>query len=200
MLMYSCPSGMNTAIPQEYWQAAEALFPPDGFPKDPDALASGATGFAEILGIGSDYRRLLDAGNSSDMRKFFGHFRNNLDLLIQKTWVEKADETRKYKLQERIPSFIRDIEAAEYRKALLKFSSILDELSYLLFGTQSNKEDFIEYALRIDLQMGLFWWYGSQLEQFLSISSQEATQARQDDVNENCRAILLIGMCYLTNF
>ena len=173
------------------------LFPPEGFPKEFGELAKAAAGFAEILGIGPDYQKLLNAGNSPDLKKFFGHFRNNLDLLIQKTWVEKADEARKQKLLARIPGFIRDIESEGYGKALLEFSSILDELAYLFFGAQSNKEDFIEYALRIDTQLGLFWWYGSCLGQ---LNAKGADQDALEDAKESYRAILLIGMCYLTNF
>jgi hypothetical protein len=149
-----------------------------------------ALAFAEILGIGLDYKRLLAIQKSDrDMGVFLGHFQNNLDLLIQKTWVEKADEARKEKLLDRIPGFIADIIAGNYQKALVEFGGILEELAYLFFGVQSHKDDFIEYALRIDLQMGLFWWYGGQL----------SCLAKLPD-NEGFSAVLLIGLCYLTNF
>jgi hypothetical protein len=123
------------------------------------------------------------------MKVFLGHFRNNLDLLIQKTWVEKADEVRKEKLQDRIPEFIADIIQGNYRKALTEFGIILEELAYLFFGAQSHKEDFTEYTLRIDLQMGLFWWYGGQLGCLAKLADDECFNA-----------VLLIGLCYLTNF
>jgi hypothetical protein len=93
----------------------------------------------------------------------------------------------------RIPGFIAGIEQENYSKALGEFGVILEELAYLLFGAQSHKDDFTEYALRIDTQMGLFWWYGGQLEKFLS--------SVPSDVNkDSLLAILLIGICYLTNF
>jgi hypothetical protein len=124
-----------------------------------------------------------------------GHFQNNLDLLIQKTWVEKADESRKERLQNSVPGFIAGIEQGDYRKALTDFGLILDELAYLFFGAQSYKEDFAEYTFRIDTQMGLFWWYGGQIGRCL-----QQNGGGQDPDNEWLWAVLLIGICYLTNF
>jgi hypothetical protein len=179
---------MNDAIPSEYREVAEALFPTEGFsdgngPAEADALA-----FAEILGIGWDYRRLLNA-EMFETADFLSSFRNNIELLIQKTWVDKADEFRKEKLEARVPPFITLIESADYRAALQEFGSILDELANLFFGPQSRKDDFTEYTMRIDEQMGLFWWYGAQLDALSSIE------------DERCfYSILLIGLCYLTNF
>jgi hypothetical protein len=183
--MYHCPAGVTEAIPVEYREIAGALFPPASCPRKEDALT-----FAETLGIGTDYRRLL-AGKpcGPEIRQFMGHFQNNLDLLIQKTWVEKADEIRKEKLLDRIPAFITGIAAGDYRQALVEFSSILEELSYLFFGPESRQEDFTEYTFRIDTQMGLFWWYGTQIGHL----------DRQVD-QESLWPVLLVGICYLTNF
>lgn len=155
--------------------------------KGPDGAA--AAEFAEILGIGADYRRLLavDQGGGETLQ-FLAHFQNNLDLLIQKTWVEKADEARKERLEDQIPGFIAEIKQGDIQKALKDFGVILEELAYLFFGAQSAREDFVEYALRIDIQMGLFWWYGGQLG---GLPPADA---------ESLWAVLLIGICYLTNF
>jgi hypothetical protein len=188
--MYSCPPCVNKAIPEEYRKIAEELFPPGGLPEGQGPRPENALAFADILGIGADYRILLNAKKSKgDLRVFLEHFRNNLDLLIQKTWVEKADEVHKGKLQDRVPGFIADIEREDYQKALKEFGVILEELAYLFFGAQSRKEDFTEYTMRIDMQMGLFWWYGGQL----NCLSKPADA-------ESLRAVLLIGLCYLTNF
>jgi hypothetical protein len=180
-------------IPEEYRKTASALFPLDGFHTNQKPGIEATVAFAEILGIGNDYRRLLDTGTVEQMAHFLRHFQNNLDLLIQKTWVEKADETRKEKLQDRIPSFIDEIEKESYQRALINFGAILEELAYLFFGAQSNKDDFTEYTFRIDTQMGLFWWYGGQIGRLRNA----LTQPLDDTV---LRAILLLGICYLTNF
>jgi hypothetical protein len=172
------------------------LFPPGGYSPGNGPSVDAAIAFAEILGIGADYGNLLCAGNpdgSKDLSSLWGHFQNNLNLLIQKTWVEKADEIRKEKLLNRISGFITDIEQENYPKALGEFGAILEELAYLFFGIQSHKDDFTEYALRIDTQMGLFWWYGGQLGKFLLTVPSDVN-------NESLLAVLLIGICYLTNF
>jgi hypothetical protein len=189
--MYSCPPCVIEAIPGEYRETAEALFPLGGFPAEGGPSIEAAEAFAGILGTGADYRHILFNNSERDMDQFLGHFQNNLDLLIQKTWVEKADEIRKEKLLDRIPGFIARIEREEYSRALEEFGSVLEELAYLLFGVQSHKEDFTEYTFRIDTQMGLFWWYGGQISRLRETGGWDKAMLR---------ALLLIGICYLTNF
>jgi hypothetical protein len=193
--MYGCPSWVNNVIPEEYRSIAEGLFPPGKGPTVEAAVA-----FADILGIGADYQRLLTGWKSgTELWVFLGHFQNNLDLLIQKTWVEKADEARKEKLQNRVPGLVNAIEQADYVTALTEFSGILDELAYLFFGAQSSKDDFTEYTFRIDTQMGLFWWYGGQIGRLYS--SKKGARLSVSDVDPDIfRALLMIGICYLTNF
>ena len=192
MSMSNCPSNITLTIPREYRKVAEALFPQEGLPKQmPDAAAH----FAQILGVGAEYQRLLGIQQDSiQMKEFLGHFQNNLDLLIQKTWVEKADMVRKEKLQDEIPPLISLIVNSDFRQALDRFGAILEGLAYLFFGKQSTKDDFNEYTFRIDDQIGLFWWYGSQLNILKKTGRNEMLQ------DESVRAVLLIGICYLTNF
>ena len=192
--MYRCPPCINLAIPGEYRTPAESLFPVGGFlaGQGPDSQA--AADFADALGIGADYQRLLALKKTDrEMRAFLAHFQNNLDLLIQKTWVEKADETRKEQLQDAIPDFVAVIEQGNVRRALEEFGVMLEELAYLLFGAQSAKDDFTEYTFRIDSQMGLFWWYGGRLASLRELDQNAAAA-------EALWAVLLIGICYLTNF
>jgi hypothetical protein len=194
--MYRGNPSINFSMPGEYRKAAERLFPKERLFKGnkPDIKTAGE--FAKVLGIGVEYQRLLSLDRKSkDFQIFLELFQNNLDLLIRKTWVEKSDETRKSKLQDEIPSFVETIEKADFIKAIGKFNAILDELAYLFFGAQSEKEDFAEYTFRIDAQMGLFWWYGSKLEVLNELSSKNID--RSDKV---FWAILLLGLCYLTNF
>jgi hypothetical protein len=187
---------INKSIPGEYRKAAEGLFPPGGCPEGRGPDPAAARAFAKILGIEADYERLLSVHkNSGEMDRFLAHFQNNLNLLIQKTWVEKADEDRKAKLETRVPPFVRGIEGGDLHRALRDFGAILKELAYLFFGAQSAREDFIEYALRIDIQMGLFWWYGVQLGCLAGPAEGEG--AAND---ESLWALLLLGICYLTNF
>jgi len=155
-----------------------------------------AAEFAKALGIGVEYQRLLALDKQSgDLRVFLDHFQNNLDLLIKKTWVDKSDETRKNTLQDEVPSFMDTIEHGDFIKSIEEFSAILDELAYLLFGAQSEKEDFTEYTFRIDVQMGLFWWYAGKLVLFRELLSKGEFKDEKTSW-----AVLLLGLCYLTNF
>ena len=197
--MLSCPSCAGKALPKELRKTAEALFPAEcGAPgSKPDTelwqpAREAILDFAEKLGVGTDYLKLYSGWkNADELENFLQSFGNNLDLLIQKTWVEKADEDRKEKLLNRIPGFIALIKEGDLSRALKEFGSILEELAWLFFGAQSREKDFFDYVFRIDHQFGLFWWYGGQLEQFL-------TRGSKDD--ESLRTILLLGLCYLTDF
>jgi hypothetical protein len=189
--MLCCSKTVNPAVPEDYRKIAETLFPPGGYTAGNGPSLEAARTFSGILGVGSDYEGLLESG---DMERFLASFQNNLDLLIQKTWVEKADEIRKEKLLDRVPAFITKIERGEYRKALEEFGIILEELAYLFFGAQSRKDDFTEYTFRIDTQMGLFWWYGGQL------GNPRFLEWAKSAEKKHLEAVLLLGICYLTNF
>jgi hypothetical protein len=200
--MYSCPPSVNEAFPEYYRKIALALFPPEGYPLGEGPAFESVAAFAEILGIGNDYRNMLDSAKTgADLRPWLEHFQNNLDLLIQKTWVEKADEARKEKLINRLPGLIADIEKEDYERALGGFGTILEELAYLFFGAQSYKDDFTEYVLRIDLQIGLFWWYGGQISKLQHPGGYKPPNEESARKEQQCfKAVLLIGICYFTNF
>ncbi|GHT86547.1 hypothetical protein FACS1894137_12300 [Spirochaetia bacterium] len=209
--MYDYSPHVYELIPLEYRKTVEDLFPSGPSPAGQGPTVRAAENFAGILGIGADYTRLLNTQRSDrDLMQFLGHFQNNLDLLIQKTWVDKSDELRKERLQDRVPEFIADIVRENYRKALKEFSVILGELGRLLFGAQSYRDDFTEYVFRIDTQMGLFWWYGGQIGRFKPVgdgnqpngaAKETAPRTRANDpCKDGLWAVLLLGICYLTNF
>jgi hypothetical protein len=192
--MLNCSVCAVTVIPKEYRSDAERLFPPGGYPSGEGPSLKAAADFAKILGIGADYSHCLGGSGGNGTGDFLTSFQNNLDLLIQKTWVEKADEVRKENLLESVPAFIGKIGNGDYWHALEDFGGILEELAYLFFGAQSTKNDFTEYTFRIDTQMGLFWWYGSQL-----CSAAVRPWIKSAD-KETLKAVLWLGICYLTNF
>jgi hypothetical protein len=194
--MNNSPLKNDASLPVEYREAAECLFPSTGFlpGQTPDLKA--AVDFARSLGIESEYTRILSLDyKSTELRTFLEHFQNNLDLLIQKTWVDKYDENRKEKLQDDVLPFMDTIEHGDFRNALDEFGAILDELAYLLFGDQCNNDDFMEYTFRIDNQMGLFWWYSGKL----AVLNDLSVKGENKDIKV-LWAILLLGICYLTNF
>jgi hypothetical protein len=184
----------NNFMSGEFRKAADRLFPKGEFSKGQKIDIKATSEFAKALGVG-EYQRLLalDRG-SEEWRLFLVHFQNNLDLLIQKTWVDKSEEKRKGRLQDDIPLLMASLEKGDFRKAIEEFADILEELAYLFFGVQSEKEDFTEYTFRIDAQMGLFWWYSSRI----SLLNKFYEESNPDD--KILLAVLLLGLCYLTNF
>jgi hypothetical protein len=186
----------NAAIPLQFRKAAETILAAGEkvFRENDDALNI----FVETLGIKNEFEHALAAAKaaesdlaSEDFQNYLFHFQNNLDLLISKTWVEKDDNSRKEQLQDKLPALIDSIRDGNYEYALTNFGDILEELAYLFFGIQSEAEDFIEYTMRIDTEMGLFWWYCTQIRLLC-----EAVKSNKSAI----RAVLLIGISYLTNF
>jgi len=189
-------SSANFILPGEYRKAAERLFPKDGFLRGQKPDMKAAAEFAKSLGIGAEYQHVLALDKSSEeLKTFLEYFQNNLELLIQKTWVEKSEERRKGKLQDEIPSFMAKIEQGDFPGVIEEFGAIMEELAYLFFGDQSKKDDFTEYTFRIDAQMGLFWWYGGRVA-----ALKELVEKNNDSDEKFLWAILLLGICYLTNF
>ncbi|MDR3324782.1 MAG: hypothetical protein LBS82_02165 [Spirochaetaceae bacterium] len=182
--MFSNSPSAERSIPGEYKKAVADLFPID-FTLKPTLAA--AEYYAKCLEVDADFTRLIES--AADLEAFFPHFKKNFSLLVAKTWVEQADEIRKETLQLRLPGFYAKIEREDYRGALADFSVILEELAYLFFGDQSKKDDFTEYAFRIDAQMGLFWWYSSRL-----------SHIPLDEDPRLLRALLILGICYLSAF
>ena len=184
-------SNTGFVLPGEYRKAADRLFP-KGHKTDIKAAAE----FAKALGAGAEFQRVLALKkNSGEFKTFLHQFKTNLDLLIQKTWVEKSEERRKDSLHNDIPSFMEKLENEDCPGAIKHFGIILEELAYLFFGDQSKEDDFAEYTFRIDEQMGLFWWYGTRLS-----SLDELIEKKNSKDDNFLWAILLLGLCYLTNF
>jgi hypothetical protein len=186
---------IGNVVPKPLRDAVEAIFS-----QDRTADLQAAADFAAALGIKEEFshasqalQRAKDDPAAEDFRNYLYHFQNNLDLLISKTWVEKHDQMRKERLSDRIPTFIGLIENGHFAKALTEFGEILEELAFLFFGAQSEKDDFIEYTTRIDIEMGMFWWYAIQ------IRTRDIVANANDKTDLIC-AILLVGICYLTNF
>jgi hypothetical protein len=179
--MFANSPNAADSIPSEFKKVTEALFPVRSSRKP---VLKDVENYARNLKVETAYKKLI--GSPADMASFFARFKRNFSLLIAKTWVERADEIRKETLQSRLPGFYAKIEKEDYVGAVKDFSVILEELSYLFFGEQSRREDFTEYAFRIDSQIGLFWWYGSRL-----------SRVEKDD-KAMLRALLVLGICYLT--
>ncbi|MHB9296307.1 hypothetical protein PilKf_02067 [Pillotina sp. SPG140] len=165
-------------LPSEYQRYASDLL---------DSTVQTIENFADILGIGKDYRKFLSDHNLDQLLK---QFQNNIDILIEKTWVLSTDKHYKDLLRDRIPGFVDTIKQSQYQEAIEHFTIILAELAYLFFGEQSTAHDFIEWVFRIDDRIGLFWWYSKQLAIYRDKKLDDAV----------LKAMLFIGLCYLADF
>ena len=111
--------------------------------------------------------------DANDDNKLTVSFKNNLALLIQKTWVEKTDIELKERILYQLEQFRSDI---------------LYNAVYLMFGEQVHTDDFNEYALRIDPEFGTYWWYVGSLPR------------NADWPEMKCRDAILLGMYFLANY
>lgn len=122
-----------------------------------------------------------------DVKKLSISFKNNLTLLIQKTWVEKSDIALKDKVLLQLNKILKD-ENSSWISIYPLFLEIINQSVYLMFGQPTNTPEFSEYAIRIDPEFGIFWWYISSLP-------------TQIDWNEEkCRIAIMLGMYFLANY
>lgn len=146
------------------------------------AAAFGDQGtFANIMVLKSEKR------NESE-KHLVTSFQKNLELLVQKTWVEKADEALKEEMLFRIHTLCANLSRYDYHSSLSEFLPVLHDVVYLLFGSLAHSDSFLEYAVRIDPDFGFFWYYINSLP------------AHKDWSEEKCRTAVLLGIFFLANF
>lgn len=152
-----------------------------------DVALSSSVQLADIFGAGQTFKKITDK-NSDAESKLVSSFNNNLVLLIQKTWVEKSDEELKAQILYQLEEFRIQLNSKDYVQAYPQFFSILDNVVYLMFGNQAKAKDFPEYALRIDPEFGIFWWYVKSLPRDAQWSG------------ERTRIAILLGIYFLANY
>lgn len=146
------------------------------------ALAFGDCGEFKAIVTGKDMVR--DAAE----KKLVNGFQKNIELLVQKTWVEKADESLKEEMLFRINTLCKNLSRYDYHTSLSEFLPVLRDVVYLLFGSLVKSDTFLEYAVRVDPDFGFFWYYINSLP------------PHQQWSEEKCRAAVLLGICFLANF
>lgn len=156
-----------------------------------DAVKANALFIADVFDSAHIFEQLIkqpsETRNKAE-KKLIKSFYNNLTLLVQKTWVEKSDEALKEQVLFQLDEVCAALEEKKYTQVYEKFMFLLHDTVYLLFGQQSKKDDFGEYALRIDPDFGVFW-------QFLQKTSPAVPEC------ENIgRIYILLGMCFLANY
>lgn len=125
--------------------------------------------------------------NAASVGKLVVSFKNNLTLLIQKTWVEKSDIALKDELLYQLEQFI-SADDASWKDSYGLFRNIINQAVFLMFGQSTDSPDFVEYSMRIDPEFGIFWWYISNLP------------PKTEWSEEKSRVAMMLGMYFLANY
>ncbi len=125
---------------------------------------------------------------SENETKLLTSFKKNLTLLIQKTWVEEFDISLKEQVLYKLDQYVTAAEEKKWNSSYNTFIQIIDDVTYLMFGTQSKSDEFTNYALRIDPEFGIFCWFVKSLP------------AKNDWSEEKNRIVQLLGIFFLANF
>ncbi|MBU0926269.1 MAG: hypothetical protein KKA67_00825 [Spirochaetes bacterium] len=146
---------------------------------------------ADIIGGPGAFRKYA-VGNSGDLASKRAHllevFRENVRLLVAKTWVDGKDEAKKAEALALLEAFVGMINAEDYANAIAAFVRVSDSVATLLFGEDPREAGFMEYVFRIDPRLGIFYWYSDQLR----------AQARVDE--DLAQIELLVGVYALASF
>ena len=163
--------------------------------EDKEKLVDAAFTIATQFGADKSFAEVLKSDAEDPCMKLISSFHNNLNLLVQKTWVEKADEALKEQVLFRLDNLCNAL-TAKKEASYEDFVVLLKDVVYLMFGNdiQGAKEnfaktsDFAEYALRIDPGFGIFWWY---------LTSIPETAPASEDKK---RIFFALGMVFLANY
>jgi hypothetical protein len=121
---------------------------------------------ADLIGGAGAFRKYVH-GSAGDLEAKRAHllevFRDNVRLLVTKTWVDGKDEQKKAEALALLESFVGMIAAEDYGNAVPAFVTVADSAAGLLFGETPGTNGFIEYVFRIDPRLGIFYWYVDQL-------------------------------------
>ena len=140
-----------------------------------------ANTIAKAFGSGENFTKQ----DKKSTAKLVESFKNNLTLLIQKTWVEKSDIALKDQLLYQLNIFLGN---ESWKNNYVLFKQLINQAVFLMFGQKPDTADFAEYTLRIDPEFGIFWWYISNLP--------PKTEWSED----KCRVAMMLGMYCLANY
>ncbi|HZK20446.1 MAG TPA: hypothetical protein VFC68_06965 [Treponemataceae bacterium] len=155
---------------------------------DSPLFMAGAIEITTIFGDSNTFKSIAEKKGGKDEKKLISSFQKNTQLLVQKTWIEKSDGALKDQVFYQLETICTSLLNEEYCESYQEFMTCLETIVYLMFGAQTKKPDFAEYAIRIDPDFGTFWW-------FLQNAIQKAHKNE-----EICRIYQLIAMIFLANY
>lgn len=174
-------------VEQDVLQAFDIISSEENTIPDVNIISTIANSFCAGNSIDSFINMFVDQNTDIEL-KLVTSFHKNLKLLVEKTWVEPSDATVKEQVLYRIDKLCLKLEQSDYSGCYEDFISVLTDVVYLMFGTQAKSADFPEYALRIDPEFGIFWWYVQTLPKKKIWS------------NDKSRVAVLLGMFFLANY
>ena len=140
---------------------------------------------ADLIAIAFGAEKGFSKIKKDGIQKLVNSFKNNLTLLIQKTWVEKSDIALKDQLLYQLDVFLSN---DSWKDNYILFLQLINQAVFLMFGQKPDTPDFAEYTLRIDPEFGIFWWYISNLP------------TKTEWSEEKCRLAMMLGMYFLANY
>ena len=182
-------------LPEQIHKAVVEYLPAFLSAEDAEALAVQALLIARAFHSGGSFEQVF-----TDTEPITRHyqinlirsFEKNVRLLLDKMWVEKADEDVKEDVLYRLRCFCESMQQAEnpvdYARLLPECLGVLHDVVLLLFGKQIDSSGFLEYAIRIDPDFGLFWYY------------LECLTAQPKFSAEKARLAIFLGIYFLANF
>ncbi|MEL3906809.1 MAG: hypothetical protein P1P65_07265 [Treponema sp.] len=182
-------------LPEPVKKAAIEYLPNFLTTNDPETLSSHALLIARAFHTGCPFEQVF-IGNAAETQSnqisLIKSFEKNVRLLVEKTWVEQSGEELKddilYRLQYFCKSMIPTDDTINYAGLLPECLGVLRDVVLLLFGRQIDTGNFLDYAIRIDPDFGLFWYY------------IECLMGQPQMSVEKARLAIFLGMYFLANF
>jgi len=126
-----------------------------------------AEALANLMGNPGEFSFYIDCTEDQRLIRTFHLlrvFRENISLLIHKTWAEGSEGVSQEQLLADLASFIQEFREGKTVSAFRTFIEIARQIPVLLFGPLGRASDFLEYAFRIDPKFGLFFWYIGEID------------------------------------
>jgi hypothetical protein len=126
-----------------------------------------AIALANLLGNPGEFSFYIDCTEDQRIIHVFHLlrvFRENMTLLIHKTWVDGSENLQQDQLLGDLARFIQEFRDGRIVSAFRSFVGISRQIPSLLFGSLGKANDFLEYAFRIDPKFGLFFWYIAEID------------------------------------
>lgn len=181
-------------LPEQIHKAAVEYLPAFLSAEDAEALAAQAQRIARAFDAEGSFEQVFTGAEpvTRDAQiHLIRSFEKNVRLLVNKMWVEKTDEYVKEDVLYRLGCFCESMQEknpVDYVGLLPECIGVLHDVVLLLFGRQIDSGEFLEYAIRIDPDFGLFWYYLECLTAQPKLSAEKA------------RLAIFIGIYFLANF